>query len=41
MEIGLTDLETGDEYGIEDFARAHDLSVIPEPRPKEPHGPSH
>lgn len=45
MPIGLTDLETGAEYGVEEFAHAHDLAAVldsfPKPPGERPQGPSH
>lgn len=37
LEIGLSDLQTGAEYGIREFARAHDLAVIED---MQQHAPS-
>lgn len=45
VNVGISDLETGEEFEVEAFARAHDLSVIPDDKPpsrsEPPHSPSH
>jgi len=33
-DIRVTDMATGTDYHVRDFARAHDLSVVEDPIPK-------